>query len=65
MVASAREQKKKLLLQDRADREARLARVRDKEERARRRYENREPPQKRQVCYILTHAACGSRCLRS
>ena len=54
MVASAREQKRKLLLQDRADREARLARVREKEERARRRYEDGEPPLKRQVCYNLT-----------
>jgi len=49
MLASAREQKRKVLLQDRADREARLARVREKEERARARYENGEPLRKRQV----------------
>jgi hypothetical protein len=49
MIASAREQKKKLLLQDRADREAKLARIREKEEKSRQRYENVEPLSKRQV----------------
>lgn len=49
MVASAREQKRKLLLQNRAEREAKLTRIREKEEKARLRFEKGEPVRKRQV----------------
>jgi hypothetical protein len=49
MIASSREERKKLLLQERADLEAKLARIREKEEKARQRYDNGEPPRKRQV----------------
>lgn len=56
MVASAREQKRKLLLQERAEREARLTRIREKEEKARLRFEYGEPPKKRQVmCNKYSH----------
>lgn len=49
MIASAREQKRKSLLQERQVQEAKLARIREKEEKARLRYESGEPPKKRQV----------------
>jgi len=49
MIASAREQKRNLLLQERVEREARLTRIREKEEKARLRFESGGPPNKRQV----------------